>query len=121
MKKIYLIIACFLPLSCETALFPDPVGPEREIALQARILTTDTLHTIHAAYSTHDALESADDLTVACYVNGKCMAVTSDSEPETGSWGEEVAWRAYRLRADIQPGDSVQPLWQWNLPIIIIL
>lgn len=108
MKKIYLIIACFLPLSCETALFPDPVGPEREIALQARILTTDTLHTIHAAYSTHDALETADDLTVACYVNGKCMAVTSDSEPETGSWGEEVAWRAYRLRADIQPGDSVR-------------
>ena len=108
MKKIYLIIACFLPLSCETALFPDPVGTEREIALQARILTTDTLHTIHAAYSTHDALESADDLTVACYVNGKCMAVTSDSEPETGSWGEEVAWRAYRLRADIQPGDSVR-------------
>lgn len=108
MKKIYLVIACFLPLSCETALFPDPVGPEREIALQARLLTTDTLHIIHAAYSTHDALESADDLTVACYVNGECVAVTSDSEPETGDWGEEVVWRSYRLRADIHPGDSVR-------------
>ena len=108
MKKIYLVIACFLPLSCETALFPDPVGPEREIALQARILTTDTLHTVHAAYSTHDSLEPAEDLTVACYVNGACVAVATDSEAETDEWKNETTWRAYRLRADIQPGDSVR-------------
>ncbi len=108
MKKIYLVIACFLPLSCETALFPDPVGPEREIALQARILTTDTLHTIHAAYSLHDSLVSAADLTIACYVNGECVAVTSDSEAETDQWKTEKAWRAYRFRADIHPGDSVR-------------
>ena len=108
MKKIYLIIACFLPLSCETALFLDPVGPEREIALQARILTIDTLHTVHAVYSTHDALEPAEDLTVACYINGECVAVTTDSEAETDEWKSETTWRAYRFRADIHPGDSVR-------------
>ena len=108
MKKIYLIIVAFLPLSCETALFPEPVGPEREIALQARMMTTDSIHTVHAAYSLYDTLASAADLTVACYVNGECVAVTSDSEAETDTWHRERAWRAYRFRADVHPGDSVR-------------
>ena len=108
MKKIYLAIACFLPLSCESALFPDPAGPEREIALQARLLTTDTLHTVHAAYSLHDFLASAADLTIACYVNGECVAVTSDSETDVDRWKNEMPWRSYRFRADIKPGDSVR-------------
>ena len=110
MRKIYIIAGLFLLASCETLLVPDPMGPERQIALQARLMTTDTIHTVHAAYSMHDALVQAKDLTIACYVNGECVAVTSESEvEEVGNYDERDApWRAYSFRADIHPGDSVR-------------
>ena len=110
MKKIFFIAGLFMLASCETLLLPDPTGPERQIALQARLMTTDTLHTVYAAYSEHDSLEQAEDLTIACYVNGECVAVTSESVVgETEKYSDKKAqWRAYTFRADIHPGDSVR-------------
>lgn len=108
MKKIYIIAGLFLLASCETLLVPDPVGPERQIALQARLLTVDTLHTVHAVYSKYESLEEAKDLTIACYVNGECVAVTSESEAETAEYKTSVPWRSYKFKAEIHPGDSVR-------------
>ena len=110
MKKIFFIAGLFMLASCETLLLPDPTGPERQIALQARLMTTDTLHTVYAAYSKYDSLEQAEDLTIACYVNGECVAVTSESVVgETERYSDKKAqWRAYTFRADIHPGDSVR-------------
>jgi hypothetical protein len=108
MKKIYIIAGLFLLASCETVLIPEPMGPDRQISLQARIMTTDTIHTVYAAYSKRDTLEQAKDLTIACYVNGECVATTSESEVVKDYAGFETACRSYRFRADIHPGDSVR-------------
>ncbi len=55
--------AVLLAASCETPLFIEPVGEECQTVLQARLLTSDSLHTVHASYSLHDSVIPADDLT----------------------------------------------------------
>lgn len=101
MKRILLLT---LPLlgACTRTLFPDPTGPEKLIALEARLNTADTLHTVYASYSLHDDVVPADDLTIACYVNGEKKAETTEYEAYT------TQANAYRLRADIAPGDVVR-------------
>ena len=101
MKRILLLT---LPLlaACTRTLFPDPTGPEKMIALEARLSTADTLHTLYASYSLHDDVVPADDLTISCYINGEKKAETTDYKPYT------TYANAYRLRADIAPGDIVR-------------
>ena len=101
MKRILLLT---LPLlaACTRTLFPDPTGPEKMIALEARLSTADTLHTLYASYSLHDDVVPADDLTISCYINGEKKAETTDYEAYT------THANAYRLRADIAPGDIVR-------------
>lgn len=99
MKKIYSAALFLLVLaSCETPIFIDPVGPDRELVLLSRMLTSDSLHTVYASYALHDNLVKADNLTVRCYVNGKMVAETTEQAEDKG----------YRFKAMIQPGDSVR-------------
>lgn len=108
MKKLSILVFLLAAVSCETPLFIDPVGPEQMLVLQARLLTSDTLHTVYASYSTHDSLSRATDLTVSCYVNGVRVAETSWASTPEGNYHTKQIASAYRFKADIHPGDSVR-------------
>ena len=89
MKKFFIHIYIFaaavlLAASCETPLFIEPVGEECQTVLQARLLTSDSLHTVHASYSLHDSVIPADDLTIRCFVNGQNLLTFS---PLLKDWG----------------------------------
>ena len=102
MKKLSIFLFLLAVISCETPVFIDPVGPERMLVLQARLLTSDSIHTVYASYSAHDSISCAQDLTISCYVNGVRVDQTSYVNFVKG----RVA--AYRVRANIHPGDSVR-------------
>ena len=114
MKKFFIHIymlaaAVLLAASCETPLFIEPVGEECQTVLQARLLTSDSLHTVHASYSLHDSVIPADDLTIRCFVNGQLEAETSEASREHIEYDTTKDKRAaYRFRASIHPGDSVR-------------
>ncbi|HAC41064.1 MAG TPA: hypothetical protein DCF48_05820 [Rikenellaceae bacterium] len=104
MKNTFLSLSVLcLAFSCQTPVFIEPVGPEKELVLQARLLTSDEQHTVYASYSFHDNCEPAEDITVSCYVNGQLVAVTSE-DTRLGQYREA----AYQFKATIQPGDSVR-------------
>lgn len=104
MKNTFLSLSVLcLAFSCQTPVFIEPIGPEKELVLQARLLTSDEQHTVYASYSFHDNCEPAEDITVSCYVNGQLVAVTSE-DTRLGQYREA----AYQFKATIQPGDSVR-------------
>ena len=103
MKKIVSYISIFLlAVSCETPVFIEPIGPEKEILLQACLQTIDQQHTVLAAYALHDQIIPAQDLTLNCFVNGELVAVGS------GRTDRDNQYTSYQFTATIQPGDSVR-------------
>lgn len=110
MKKLAYIVLLLAAFSCETPLFVDPVGPQRELVLQARLFTSDSLHTVYATYSLHDSLSRAEDLCVSCYVNGERVAQVTEASRVKDKLGyqDDPHLSAYCFLADIHPGDSVR-------------
>lgn len=110
MKKIYILGLLLAAVSCQTPLFIDPIGPSKELVLQARLLTSDTLHTVYASYSAHESLSWANDLTVSCFVNGVLAAQTSEVDFEKKAPTDQIdrSLCTYHFRAVIHPGDSVR-------------
>ena len=60
-----------LTLSCVEDLYPGTVGPDKVLAMNADLYSTDTLHTVLLYFSGHDSMENADGATVSIYVSSK--------------------------------------------------
>lgn len=96
-----------LTLSCVEDLYPGTVGPDKVLAMNADLYSTDTLHTVLLYFSGHDSIECVKGATVSMYVNGELVDVTSeDIGDEDGMYMKEYA--RYQLSARFSEGDKVK-------------
>lgn len=108
MKKIIILIVVLgLAVSCVEDLYPGTVGPDRVLAMNADLYSTDTLHTVLLYYSGHNSIEYVEGATVSIYVNGDLMDVTSEDVcDKDGRYQEDYA--RYQLKARFSEGDKVK-------------
>lgn len=108
MKKNFILLAMLgLIVSCVEDLYPEPMGPDRLLAMNADLYSTDTLHTVFLYFSGHNSIEYAEGVNVSIYVNGKLMDSTSkDIVDEDGRY--ELGYARYQLIAKFSEGDKVK-------------
>lgn len=96
-----------LAVSCVEDLYPGTVGPDRVLAMNADLYSTDTLHTVLLYFSGHDSIENVDGATVSIYVNGELVDVTSeDISDEDGRNVNDYS--RYQLNTRFSEGDMVK-------------
>ena len=96
-----------LAVSCVEDLYPGTLGPDRILAMNADLYSTDTLHTVLLYFSGHNSIEYAEGATVSIYVNGELTDVTSeDIRDKDGRHENEYA--RYQLKARFSEGDRVK-------------
>lgn len=108
MKKIIILLAALgIAVSCMDNLYPGTIGPDRLLAMNADLHSTDTLHTVRLYFSGHYSIEYVEDATVSIYVNGELMDTTSEDMPD-----DDVSYRGdyavYQLNARFSEGDRVR-------------
>lgn len=108
MKKIIILLAALgLTLSCVEDLYPGTVGPDKVLAMNADLYSTDTLHTVLLYFSGHNSIEYVKGATVCMYVNGELVDITSeDISDKDEIYRKDYA--RYQLRGRFCEGDKVK-------------
>lgn len=108
MKKIIILMAVLgLAVSCVEDLYPGTVGPDRILAMNADLYSTDTLHTVCLYFSGHNSIEYAGGANVSIYVNGELIDATSEDIKDMDDRGKKD-YAIYQLNARFFEGDKVK-------------
>ena len=108
MKKLFVYILSAAALAaCTSELEYDISDAPSVPVLSALWSTEDTDHIVYLTRSEAYTLSAiTGEVDVRCYINGELSAVADSSWQETTSEGFPL--RGFRLRATLQPGDSVR-------------